>query len=477
MDFKELLRLARRRWKVIVSLVALAMIISALLTFSATPIYQSKARIFISTDVSSAAEAYSASAFSTQRVQSYADLATSTQVMEKVISRLNLNLTPSQLASKISASVANNTVIITLEAKDPSAPLAQQIAEAEAEVLTAYLAQIETPAGKNTTPVKATITDKAAFDGTPISPKPALDLGVAFILGLLLGFGLAVLRDVFDTTINRNEDIAAVSDATVMAHIGFDPDVARAPLLTDSATHAPRAEAFRLLRTNLQFLDPDTRPASFVITSAVPGEGKTSTSVNLAISLAQAGQRVLLIDGDLRRPRVAGLLGLESAVGLTTVLVGRSDLESSIQHHEASGLFFLASGPLPPNPTEILQSRATRDLLQRLRRDFDSVIIDAPPLLPVADAAILATDTDGAIMLIRHGKTTRDQLRHAIARLDHVGARLFGMVVNMTPRARGRGGYYGYGDGYGYGIESYGYIPANAEKAAKSKRRLFRRSK
>lgn len=208
-----------------------------------------------------------------------------------------------------------------------------------------------------------------------------------------------------------------------------------------------------MLRTNLQFLDLGNQPKSFVITSAVPGEGKTSTATNLAIALAQAGKRVLLVDGDLRRPRVAKLLGLESAVGLTTVLVGRSDLADSIQVHQESGVHFLSSGPVPPNPTEILQARATHELFDALRGMYDHVVVDAPPLLPVADAAIMATDVDGAIIVVRHGKTTREQLGQAIARIDQVGGRTFGVVVNMTPR-RGKG----YGYGYGY-AEVYGYAP------------------
>ena len=214
------------------------------------------------------------------------------------------------------------------------------------------------------------------------------------------------------------------------------PSVPRTPLLTDAGTHVPRAEAFRVLRTNLQFLDPDAPPRSFLITSAVPGEGKSSTATNLAITLAQAGKKVLLVDGDLRRPSIATMLGLEGAVGLTTVLVGRSDLEASIQLHRESGVHVLTGGPVPPNPSEILQSHATRDLLGRLRAMYDLVVIDAPPLLPVADAAITAAEVDGAIVVVRHGKTTREQLRHSVERLEQVGARTFGVVVNMTPRRR-----------------------------------------
>jgi receptor protein-tyrosine kinase len=453
-DFKDLVRLARRRWKSIVSVFALALIASAAYSFTSTPIYQSQAKVFISTDVSDPAAAYYAAAFSTQRVQSYADLVGSRTVLEGVIHDLNLNLTPDELKSKVSASVGTNSVIITVTAKDKVAKTAQQIAQAASEQLTGYIADVEAPAGKTSTPVKATITDPAQFDSNPVSPRIVLNLGVAGVLGLLLGCALALVRDLLDSSIKTIDDIARVTDSPVMSHIVFDPVVPKSPLLTDVEARSPRAEAFRLLRTNLQFADLDAHPKSFVITSSVPEEGKTSTSTNLAIALAQAGQRVLLIDGDLRRPRIARILGLESAVGLTTVLVGRSQLTDSIQVHAPSGVSLLSSGPIPPNPTEILQSQATQELFRTLREGYDAVIIDAPPLLPVADAAIIAKAVDGAILVVRHGQTSQEQLRHATSRLDQVGARTYGVVVNMVPKRAPDYGYGGYGYGYGYGYTS-----------------------
>ena len=461
MNFTEVLALARRRWTSILAMVVLALVVGSALTFTATPVYHSTARVFISTDSSNTAEAFYASTFSTQRVSSYADLATSSDVLQRVISRLGLHQTPSELAQEITASVEESTVIIDLEARDTDPHRAQQIAQADAEELSRYIQQVETPAKQNVAPIKATITDSARFDGSPVSPRTGLDLAVAGVIGLLLGCALALLRDVTDTSVKTIEDIEQIGAAPVMAHVGSDPSVSRAPLLTDARAHLPRAEAFRVLRTNLQFLDPDAPPRSFLITSAVSGEGKSSTAANLAITLAQAGKRVLLVDGDLRRPGIATMLGLEGAVGLTTVLVGRSDLEASIQVHRDSGVHVLTAGPVPPNPSEILQSQATRDLLHRLRVMYDLVIIDAPPLLPVADAAITAAQVDGAIVVVRHGRTGRDQLRHAIERLDQVGARTFGMVVNMTPRRRRRG-FYGYEYGYGY---DQGYAPLAQHRA------------
>lgn len=461
MDFKELLRIAQRRWLTIVVFFLLSLLAAGAFTYSQTPQYQSKARIFISTDTSgNSIEAVQASVYATQRVQSYAELATSRELMQRVISRLNLNLTPSQLADKITSGVALNTVIIVLSVTDADPAVAQQIAKAQSEELTEYLTDLETPPGK-TAPVKASVVDPASYSSSAVSPIPVLNLFAGGLIGLLIGVGVAIARDLLDNTVSSAKDVETAIDSPVLASIAYDNDVPKHPLLTEAGSHAPRVEAFRLLRTNLQFLNLDTRPKSLVITSAVPGEGKTSTATNLAIALAQTGQRVLLVDGDLRRPKVASLLGLERSVGLTTVLVGRSELQDSIQKHSDSGIYFLASGPIPPNPTEVLQSQAAQTLFDRLNQMFDMVIIDAPPLLPVSDAAILARDVDGAILVVRHGETTKDQLQQARLRLAQVDANLFGVAVNMTPR-RGKGAY---GYGYGYG---YGYEPQTAPKRVKT---------
>lgn len=453
MDFKDLLRITRRRWKTIVAILALAMIGSAALSLAAKPTYQSTSSVAISTDISNATDAFGLSFFATGRVQTYANLATSGVVLQRVINSAHLALTTTELAAKITAIVPNNTTVVTLVVTDHDARTAQLIAQAEAQQFSEFITRFETPSDKQVALVKAVVSDPASFNGTPVSPKTTLNLAIAMLLGLILGFAVAIIREMLDATIKTPSDVESVTSTPILGHIAYDSALTKHPLLTDLGSHDPRAEAFRLVRTNMQYLNPDEAPTSFVITSALPGEGKTSTATNLAIALAQAGKRVLLVDADLRRPSASRLLGLEKSVGLTTVLVGRSTIEESVQHHAISGIDFLASGPLPPNPTEILQSKTTHELLTSLSQAYDAVIIDAPPLLPVADAAIIATYVDGAIVVARHARTTRDQLKHAATRLDQVGATTSGVLINMSPK-RGASGYddtYGYGYGYGYG--------------------------
>jgi succinoglycan biosynthesis transport protein ExoP len=209
---------------------------------------------------------------------------------------------------------------------------------------------------------------------------------------------------------------------------------------------SPRAEAFRQLRTNLQFVEVTDNGRTFVVTSSVPGEGKSTTSANLAITLAEAGSKVLLIDGDLRRPKVAEYMGIEGAVGLTDHLIGHAELDDVVQPWGGGNLEVLPAGQVPPNPSELLGSKAMIKLLADLDKKYDTVIIDAPPLLPVTDAAILAKlVSGGAIMVIGSDKITKNQLGAAITNLDTVGGRLVGIIMNLLP-AKGANayGYYSY---------------------------------
>ncbi len=418
---------------------------AVVLSVTTTPQYESTAKVYVTANVPETQQ-LQIDFFLATKVKSYASLANHRGLMQEVIEQLQLPTTPEGLASHVTAVVEPDTVIIDLTVRDTDPRRAQEIARVHSELFVNYIEGLETSPTSDESLVIPTITDPANFNDDPVVPNTLLNIIIAAILGLLLGSALALIRELLDTTVSSLDEMEAIIDAPVMASIGVDPAMDKKPLLSDLRGFSPRGEAFRMLRTNLQFLDLDSDPKSLVITSAVAGEGKTTTSTNLAVALAQAGRRVLLVDGDLRRPRVAGVLGLESKIGLTTVLVGRTQLEDSIQRHEGSGIYFLACGPTPPNPSEILQSRATHDLLRRLRDQFDAVIIDAPPLLPVADAAILATAADGAIIVARHGKTKKDQLKASAQRLDQVGAKLFGVVVNMIPKRFANSYYYYYYD-------------------------------
>ena len=443
MDFKQFLHVLRRRWITVLIVVVVALGVAGLINWQTTPQYESKTRVFIGIDLENSADATGTIYLAITRVQSYADLADGTDLMNLVIGDLDLPLTPDELADKIDAEVVQDTTLIDVTVRDEDPEQARAIARAHSQRLTEYLSKLESPSDSSTSGLVARVTDSASYSDSPVSPRTWLNFVVALLIGLLVGIAAAIAKNILDRTVSSQNDLHEVTDKPILASIMYDSSIKKNPLLTDVGSFAPRTEAFRVLRTNLQFLDLDHTPRCLVISSALQGEGKTMASTNLAIALAQTGRRTLLIDGDLRRPRVAGLLGLDAAVGLTTVLVGNTDVKDAIQVHEPSGLHFLASGAKPPNPTEILQSRVTHDLVRELCDSYDMVIIDGPPLLPIADASVLATIADGVILVVHHGKTTRDAVKDAIARLEQVGGRLFGIAVNMIPK-RATGGYYYY---------------------------------
>lgn len=455
MDLRDYLRVLRRHWLLISLAFVAAVAVSGLVTSRMVPEFASSSRIFISTNNSSSDQAYQNGLFSTQRVASYADLVTGKDMAADVIADLGLDMDPTTLSQRVTAQAVPETVLLTITVTDPDPETAQLLTRTYGEQLALLVADLETPPGGDKPVLKATTVDSATLPTLAVSPNWTRNLALAGVLGLLLGFGLAVLRELLDTSVKSADDVAEFAEASVMASIAYDPATAKRPLVSDVGSHEPRAEAFRVLRTNLQFVDVDAASKAFVVTSAVPGEGKSTTALNTAITLAQTGQRILLIDGDLRRPQVATVLGLEPAVGLTTVLVGKIALEDAIQKH-GTGVDVLTSGTVPPNPAELLQSQAMTALLETARTKYDVIIVDAPPLLPVTDAAILASMTDGALLIVRHSRTTRDQLRGAHDRLTSVDASTLGVVLNMVPK---KGAGAGYGSGYGYG---YGYAPEPA---------------
>ena len=213
--------------------------------------------------------------------------------------------------------------------------------------------------------------------------------------------------------------------------IGRDPKIVSSPLVIYGDPQAPLAEAFRQLRTNVQFMDVDTEHKVILVTSASSGEGKSTTVCNLGLALAEAGTSVLIIDADLRRPSVARCLGVDGSIGLTNVLVNRVPVERAVQPL-APALDVLPSGLLPPNPSELLGSERMVNLLLALRGSYDVILIDTSPLLPVTDAAVLAPRADGVLVVVRHGRTTVQDLQSARSALDAVSARVLGSVLTMA---------------------------------------------
>lgn len=468
MELSDYIRILRKSWVVILVATLLGLGAAAAFSLTRTPTYESSSTVFVSTQgAGSVQELQQGSTFTQARINTYVGLVGTPIVMNPVIAELDLGTTSGELNTSVTASSALNSTLITISVENTDPVLAADIANALAASLTAAVESIETPNDSDTSPVRLTRVKDAQPALEPSSPNTPLNLALGTLVGLAIGIGIAVLRAVLDTRVRTPRDAEQVTPAPMIGAIAFDPKAKERPLIVHADPLSPRAESFRALRTNLQFLDMGGR-ASFVVTSSVPSEGKSTTTINLAIALADAGKRVALLDTDLRKPKVAEYLGIEGGAGLTDVLIGRARVGDVMLPWGGRSMYVLPAGKIPPNPSELLGSKQMKSLLDVLERDFDVVLCDAPPLLPVTDGAILARATSGAILVVAAGRTTRHQLKGAVDALETVGAKVAGLVMSMVP-TRGPDSYYG---GYGYGYGGYGYIQQEtADKAAKGRKR------
>lgn len=464
MDLHDYIRVLRKRWKIVVAITVAGLVAAFTVSALTTPTYRASTQFFISTSQSGADtnELLQGNNFTQQRVKSYADIVKSRRVLQPVVERLGLQMTAKQLAGSVTAEAPLDTVLINVTVTDTSPAQAQRIANAIGQQFGRSITELERPTAGGSTPVKVSVVEPADLPSAPASPRKRLNLLIGLGLGLGLGISAAALRDVLDTTIKSEADVKAVTTAPLLGGISYDLEAAGRPLIVHSEPHSLRAEAFRQLRTNLQFVDLGNQPRSIAVTSSVPGEGKSTTSVSLAVTLAATGSRVALVEGDLRRPKVAEYLGLEDAAGLTNVLIGQTELDEVLQPCAVPGLVVLACGPVPPNPSELLGSMAMNDVLRTLEAHFDYVILDCPPLLPVTDAAVVSHLTGGAVVVVASGKINRDELRRAIATLESVDARVLGWILNFRP-TRGPDSYGDYAYGYGYSSSEGSGEPASDE--------------
>ena len=456
MELRDYIRILRKSWVLIVLLTLVGVGASAGYSLLQTPLFSATSKVFVSTqNTGTTSELAQGNTFTVARVTTYADLVTTPLVLMPVIASLELNIESAELAEKVTASAPLNTPIIDITVTDSDPVRAAETAIAISSSLTTVVQEIETPeAADSASPVKLTIAQEANVPAAPVSPNVPINISLGALIGLTLGLGISVLRETLELRIRNERDVEQITDLPVLGGIVFDPKAGERPLIVHVDPRSPRAESFRTLRTNLQFLDIERTDRAFVVTSSIEAEGKSTTGANLAIALADAGSRVLLVDADLRRPKLADYMGIEGAVGLTDVLVGRAELTDVIQPWGRAQLFVLPGGRIPPNPSELLGSARMTHLIAEFNRTFDVVIFDAAPLLPVTDAAILAKNVGGAIIVVAAGRTHKNQLKSAISVLDNVGAPISGLVLTMLPtKGPDAYGYGQYGYGYGYGAD------------------------
>ncbi len=447
MDLRGYLTLLRRHWLTVVLAAMLGVGVAGGLSVLATPTYTAANSVFFTISFGSTAnDLAQGSNYAQSQVTTYAQLARLPAVLEPVIEELDLNSTPQQLAGQVGATVQAGTVIIKITVSDISAQRAADIANAVAGQLKATVEDLAPTDEAGDSLVQVTSVAEATPPAFASSPNTRVNVAVGLVVGLLAGICIVLLRNVLDTRVRGRSDVHRLTDLPVLGSIGVLPSGARR-LVVQDAPSSTQAEAYRQIRTNLQFMGVNDRAHSIVITSSLPAEGKSTVAANLAIAMAETAARVLLIDADLRRPSLADVLSLEGAAGLTTVLIGRASFADVVQEWGEGHLDVLTSGEIPPNPSELLASPAMSQLLVDVEDRYDVILIDTAPLLPVTDAAILSRIAVGTIVVGNVKRLRRQQLSDGLLFLRQVEARVLGLVLNQAHKES----------------ESYGYTPVKGK--------------
>jgi capsular exopolysaccharide synthesis family protein len=473
MEFKDYVRIVLSHWVGVVLLCVVGVVGAFGYNATQPEVYEASATGLVTVGkTASSSDATIGDQLAKNRVTSYVAIATSTDVADIVVKSHTLDGTglpdsPGALIGHISVEQPLDTVLITIHARAADPDVAATLANAWVGALAEKVRTID---GAKPDPDAATtgtestdgdqglhiVTLTQAAPGSLVLPRTTLNLVIGLLVGALLGFGYALVRHQFDRRLRSSEEVEKQFGVPVIGMIPQSSQMRQtdgrelALVVTGSLSEstASTAEGFRKLRTNLAYMDVDHPPRVIVVTSPKQSDGKSTVAANLAAAIAIGGQAVTLIDGDLRRPTVADSLGIVDGAGLTDVLVGRVEPAQVIQDHpDVPGLRVLASGAIPPNPSELLGSKSMQSLIADLAADA-MVIIDAPPLLPVTDAAVLTRSADGAIVVISHAGTLDTELAASLSHISAVHGRTLGIVFNRMRRSASSG-FYG-GDYYRY---------------------------
>ena len=451
-------------------------------------VYAASSSGYVTVGESGTVDVLSGSTAAKERARSYAAIVSSEAVAQKIKQNTpELSLTTGQIRSSLTATAGDNAALITVSAQASSPKNAQLLANSALQATADYIKEIEqnpgnaqalvngdsnaaaTPSANGNT-VRVIPLNNASVNPPLVSPNYQQNTLIGAVIGLVVVYTAIFLRRALDQRIRTRDDATKATGASILGVLPVSEDLNEENIVNGDTDDHIAQESIRQLRTNLRFVNVDTPPRSFIVTSAVPGEGKSTVSLSLARSLADAGSPVILIDADLRRPTVAKKLKLDAKVGLTQVLAGQVEIANAVHQLGDSNLFVLPAGRIPPNPSELLGSDKMRQLIKELSEEF-IVVVDVPPLLPVTDASLLSHSVDGVILVGSIGRSHREQMAEASSILKKVNANLFGLVLNRAPRKGLGNSYYGFGYASTYvGYATYyGYGKDGDKKSSKSK--------
>lgn len=433
----------RKFWALVVGLALLGGAAGYLVSSTVPPQFQSRASLYFAlNEGTSGADLNQGSAYTQNQMLSFARLATSSRVLDLVIAELGLESTPRDLARSIAITIPQDTVILDVVATSSQPERAAAVANSVAEQLAEVVLEVGAESVDGAASISASVIDDAVAPTVQTAPNKTRDALLAAAIGFLLGVLVAFVATIADTRVRNEAAVARVTDLPVLGVVTRAKRGTSAGLVVAREPHDPVAEDMRRIQSALAFTALDGKSRRLLITSSSPGEGKSTFASNLALTLADAGDRTLVVDADLRRPRVDELFGLDGSVGLTTALVGEVELEEAIVAWRESGPDVLTSGALPPNPATVVTSQAFRSLLDDASQRYDAVIIDSPPVLTVADSNLLAPLADGVVIVVDASKTRRPQLANTVRSIESAGGRILGIVLNKVRGSKHRNTYY-----------------------------------
>lgn len=425
----------RIRWPLIVALTVLGGILGYAVAQLQPDVYRTQTSVVvIPARGDSTTELVQGSNYVQGLVQTYAVVATSPAVLDPVIADLGLKTTARALARQITVESPLNTTVLNVAVVGGDPDQIVEISDAVAGQLAVAVEDLAPETSAAASAVRVESISSAPRPDNPIAPNDRLFALVGALIGLLAGAAFALLRRLLASRIVSREDIADVTDLPMLGEIHASASGATLPSTVRDAGSSLVAESVRGVAAALRFANVDGDTQVVLVTSADASEGKSSVSLALSQIIAEQGQRVLLIDADLRRGSIAELTGLEGAVGLTTVLVGDVTEDEAIHSWGSPNLSVLARGAIPPNPGQLLASEHLKQLVAKARLHFDIIIIDSPPVLAVSDALWLAPSADGIVIVTRYRWTKRDALARAIAELEPARTRILGVVLNGARR-------------------------------------------
>ncbi len=402
--------------------------------------YESTASVLVVPGAVQSAELGQSSSYVQSIVQSYTVLATSPRVLDPVIRELKLDETSVTLAKRVDVESPLNTTVINVTTTDTDPVQAQRISGA---IIDSLISQVKTVspqvAGKQI--IRVETISQASLPTIPSAPNTALALILGAVGGLAIGVLYALLRRLFHSRIDTVADAEELAVAPVLGAITLAPKQSTIATSIIQNPNGRVAESVRSVAASLRFMAVDKPRRAILVTSSNSGEGKTSVTLGLALVLAEAGSRVLVVDADLRRPAVAKYAELEGTVGLTNVLVGDLTLDQAAQPWGYPNLLVLTSGEEPPNPGQLIASGRLESVVTSAREEFDYVLLDSPPVRSVSDPMWLAALTDGAMVVTRIGKVTGPELRQTVDAIEASKHDVLGLVVNAV-KATSKNPYY-----------------------------------